>query len=66
MTVPDNRREFLLGQIRTAALRGRLLVNEYDTVGVALKGNLITPENAVAWLNDIGAGEMFWLPAEAA
>jgi len=48
-------RDYLLAALRCARLRIRLLAVEIDQVGVALKFNMIAPETAVIWLNDIGA-----------
>ena len=58
MNAPDlneARRQFLLSQIRCATLRARLAVAELDSIGIALRGSQITPEDAVEWLADIGA-----------
>ncbi len=44
-------REFVLGQLRCAALKAKLAQLEIETIAIALKGNIITPEQAVA---------MFW------
>lgn len=52
---PDSVRDFLLAAMRCARLRVQLLQLEIDEVGVALKFNLISPEHAVGWLEDIGA-----------
>jgi hypothetical protein len=41
--------------MRVGRLRVALLANEIDAIGVALKGNLITVDDAIAWLDDIGA-----------
>jgi hypothetical protein len=49
--MPDN--EFLLAALRTATLRARLAANELDTIGLALKQNLVSFDDAVAWLDEI-------------
>jgi hypothetical protein len=51
----DPHREFLMGALCSARLRVRLLQNEIDTVGIAIKSGLITPEVAFEWLRDIDA-----------
>jgi hypothetical protein len=45
---------FILGQIRGASLRSRLLTAEIDSIGVALRGNFIGPDDAIAWLDEAG------------
>jgi hypothetical protein len=45
---------FLLGLIRAATLRCDLDSTELKSVGVALKNNWINPEQACAWLADVG------------
>jgi hypothetical protein len=47
--------DFLLAQIHCAGLRARLLVSEIDSIDVALRGDFITADDAVAWLNEAGA-----------
>ena len=49
--MPD--KEFLLASLRTATLRARLAANELDTIGLALKQNLVSFDDAVAWLDEI-------------
>jgi hypothetical protein len=46
--------EFLIASIRTAVLRAKLNANELMTVGIALKNKIITAQDAVAWLADLG------------
>jgi hypothetical protein len=50
-----NRSEYLLAELRCASLRVRLLQADIDAVGVALKGNLITPDQALEMLQDCDA-----------
>ena len=45
---------YLLAELRCAALRARLVACEIDAIGIALRGGLIDPETAVAWLHDCG------------
>jgi hypothetical protein len=44
--------EYLLAELRCAALRARLWQADIEAVGVALRGGLISPEQAVALLAD--------------
>jgi hypothetical protein len=49
---PMSNAEYLLAEIRLARAHASLQLNLLDTIGTALKGNLITPEMAVAELRD--------------
>ena len=49
--LPDT--EFTLAAIRSATLRARLAANELDSIGIALKRNLVSVEGALAWLHDV-------------
>jgi hypothetical protein len=42
----DSYHSFVLAQLRVAAIRARLLVNEVDAIGVALAGHIIDAEAA--------------------
>jgi hypothetical protein len=46
------RREYLLAELRCAALRARLQAANIDAVGKALTANLIEPEQALEILAD--------------
>jgi hypothetical protein len=45
--------EFLLSAIRAATLRARLAATEFDSIGIALRRGLVSPDEAVAWLSDL-------------
>jgi hypothetical protein len=49
--------EFLIASIRTAVLRAKLDANELMTVGIALKNKLVTADDAIAWLAELGLVE---------
>jgi len=51
--------EYLLAELRCASLRARLLQADIDAVGLALKGGLITTEQALWHLEDIGIQRLF-------
>lgn len=51
---PD-RREYLLAELRCAALRAKLWQHDIEAIGLALKGCLIEPEQAVEALHDCAA-----------
>jgi len=46
--------EFLVSLLRAASLRFRLAAVELDSIGTALRGQLITYDAAVEWLDDVG------------
>ena len=45
--------EFLLSCLRAASLRARLIATELDSIGVALRHNLVSHDGAVEWLCDL-------------
>lgn len=45
---------YLLAELKCASIRARLLTAEIDSIGVALRGNFIAADAAVAWLHDAG------------
>jgi hypothetical protein len=45
-------RQYLLQELRCASLRARLWQADIDAVGLALKGGLVTPEQALELLAD--------------
>jgi len=51
--VPDGFHDYLIAEIRCASLRARILQSEIDAIGIALKGGLITVEQALALLHDV-------------
>jgi hypothetical protein len=51
----NDRTEYLLGELRCAALRARLWVADIEAVGTALRGGLISPDQAVEALADCDA-----------
>ena len=55
-------RDFMLAELRCATLRSRLVTAEIDSIGVALRGNFITEDDAIAWLDDCGALQFVLAP----
>ena len=43
---------YLLAELRCASLRLRIERSDIDAIGLALKGGLITPDQAIALLDD--------------
>lgn len=62
MNSQNDRRDFTLAAIRSATLRVRLIANELESAGVALKGGLISPEVALEWAEDIAPGCVGFIP----
>lgn len=55
----SDRTEYLLSKLRSASLHTRLMANEIDGIGVALKSGFISDELAVRWAVDIGGPNVF-------
>jgi hypothetical protein len=51
-------KDFLLAALRAGSLRCRVMTADCETIGVALKGDLIGPDTAVSWIRDSG---LFWV-----
>ena len=62
MNARPNHAEFLLASMRTASLNLKSWAVEIDSIGVALRGNLISEEIALAWLDERGL--LAYLPTD--
>jgi hypothetical protein len=51
-------REYLLAALRAATARAKLIANQLDTIGVALRQRAITVEDAMLWARDEGILDM--------
>jgi hypothetical protein len=60
------RRDYLLAELRCAALRARLWQADIDAVGLALKSGLIEPEQALELLADCDCLQLVSPKAESA
>lgn len=49
--IPD-RKEYILAEMRCAAIRARLWEHDINAVGLALRGGLIDTDQALAMLQD--------------
>jgi len=58
MSEEDQHKEFLLAALRAASARARTMMLDIDTIGVALKGDLIGADTAVAWIRD---ANLLWM-----
>ena len=59
-------RDFVLAELKCAALRSRLVTTQIDSIGVALRGNFITEDDAIAWLDECGALQFVSAPRDTA
>jgi hypothetical protein len=53
--------DYLLQELRCARTRAKLIVNEIERIGVALKGGVIDADTAMIWLRDVNALEFLHL-----
>ena len=51
-TSPPSYTEFVLAELKCAGLRARLLVADIDSIDVALRGEFIDVDSAIAWANE--------------
>jgi hypothetical protein len=49
---PAGERELLIHALRTAVARSRLVTNALETIGVSLRHNAVSTDQAMAWLDD--------------
>jgi hypothetical protein len=47
--------DYLVAEMRCASLRARILAADIEAVGLALKGGIITPDQALTLLDDVDA-----------
>ena len=65
MTTAPSPRDFtgyLLAELRCASLRARILQADIDAVGLALKGGLISPDEALELLAEVDALRLVGCP----
>jgi hypothetical protein len=60
----SDRKEYLLSALRVGSIRAKLFETEINSIGVALKAELINAEDAVAWITEIGAAGLVALKPE--
>jgi hypothetical protein len=53
-TAAENETKFLLAALRGAILRAKLDINEFTSIGLALRNRMISPDGAIEWLEDSG------------
>jgi hypothetical protein len=61
----SSRTEFVLASLRCTSLRVKLIENEITTIGVALKGGLISPDAALEWAEEVAPGCIGFIPVTA-
>ena len=54
----DEHKDFLLSALRAASLRARMYEIDINSIGIALKGDMVTVTEALRWIKDIGAWEL--------
>jgi hypothetical protein len=54
----DDHKDFLLSALRSASLRARMYEIEIQSIGIALKGDMVSVIEALKWIKDIGAWEL--------
>ena len=52
--------KYVLAQLRCARARIKLLINEIDTIGLALKSGAIGPDEAIYALHEAGTLNFLW------
>ena len=58
MDEEERHKEFLLCALRAASARARAMQLDIETIGVALKGDLIGADTAVQWIRD---SNLLWM-----
>jgi hypothetical protein len=61
----NDHKEFLLSILRVASMRAKTLEVEINSIGVALKADMIDIPKAMEWLKDIGADGLVWMIPES-
>jgi hypothetical protein len=61
----ETHRDFMLSALRAAACRARMNAADLDSIGIALKARMVTADQAVKWLKDIGALDFVGMIPEA-
>jgi hypothetical protein len=64
VSAPRDFSDYLLAELRCASLRARLLQLDIEAIGIALKGGIIVPEQALALLDDVDALRIVGTPPE--
>jgi hypothetical protein len=54
----EDMHDFLLKVLRCGSLRARLLVCELDTIGVALRGRMLSVDHAIRAIDDLAAWDL--------
>jgi hypothetical protein len=53
---------YLLAELRCASLRARILQADIEAIGIALKGGLISPDQAIELIADVDALRLVGTP----
>lgn len=63
-TAPIDFKNYLLAEFRCAALRARILSADIEAIGLALKHNLVTADQALELLHEVDALRLLGTPPE--
>jgi uncharacterized Zn-binding protein involved in type VI secretion len=58
--------DFLVAQLKCASARARLIAVEIDGIEIALRGDFVTADDALNWLNECGGFGLITLPSSIA
>ncbi len=50
----DERKEFVLAALRVGSMRAKLIESEINSIGIALKGDMINCYTAMQWVKEAG------------
>lgn len=65
MADEDDHKQFLLSALRSASLRAKMFEIEINSIGIALKSDMVSVTTALRWVKDIGAIELIgYVPEE--
>jgi hypothetical protein len=62
---PRDFTDYLLAEFRCTLLRARLLQSDIEAIGIALKGGIISADQALALLDDCDTLRVVGVPTEA-
>ena len=61
----EDHRAFFLSALRSASLRAKMFEVEINSIGIALKAEMISVTTALQWIKDIGAlGLIGYIPEQ--
>lgn len=65
MADDQDHKDFILSALRSASLRAKMFEVEINTIGIALKSDMVNVTTALRWIKDVGAMELVgYVPEE--